>query len=115
MDHSGRRESVALLQSVEVGPGEWSRPTSAGEPPAPDPPGALQKILEAGEVPRDPVVTVVALQFLLECPVLIFDRQVQVLPAPRRQRLKRSLDSFTRGVAMKGFRVRVSSSLLAIA
>jgi len=67
---------------------------------SPDRSRFLQEFLETGEVTGDPIVRVVALQLLFERLVLDCDRLVQVLPAPVRERLERSLQAALRRLAL---------------
>ena len=99
VDHTGRGKTVMLLQPHELRPRQWFVPATPRQPSFPDPAGGPQKLLEAGIVTDDPIVTVMAFQLLRELLVLISNRQVQVLPAPRRQRVQRSLESALRRLA----------------
>src|SRR5271157_2984402 len=77
VDHTGRGKTVMLLQPHELRPRQRFVPATPRQPSFPDPAGGPQKLLEAGIVTDDPIVTVMAFQLLRELLVLIPNRQVQ--------------------------------------
>ena len=76
MDHSGARKTVALLQTKEFGPRHAAASAAPRQFASPYPPRCRQKSLKAGEVANDPVIPVVASQFLRELVVLLLDRKM---------------------------------------
>jgi hypothetical protein len=66
VDHTRFGEPVPSLQSQELWPRYRAGATTPRQPTFPDLLGALQEFLEAGEIPGDPVIPVVALQLLLQ-------------------------------------------------
>jgi hypothetical protein len=87
VDHSGSRKTVALLQTKEFCPRHFTVSASPRKLPSPDPSRCLSEFQEAVEVANDPVIPIVTSQFLRELLVLLLDREVQIFPAPFRQRL----------------------------
>ena len=75
---AGPGESVPSLQSQELRPRHHAGTATPRQPTFPDLLGPLQEFLEAGEIPGDPVIPVVALQLLLQRLVLNRDRFMPV-------------------------------------
>ena len=99
---SADRGPLGLEEDCIASPGEGILPTSlrrlgvAETAAVARSPRCLSEFQEAVEVANDPVIPVVASQFLRELLVLLLDREVQIFPAPFRQRLERPLESALR-------------------
>jgi hypothetical protein len=78
VDHSGGGKTVTLLQTRELGPCHVAVPVSPRRPTPANLSRSRPKFQEAGVVSSDPVIPVVASQFLRELLVLLHDRNVQV-------------------------------------
>ncbi len=84
MDDSGFGESVLPLQEQEFGPRHSAGTATPRQPTFPDLPSSLQEFLKAEEVAGDPVVTIVALQLLLQLLVLNKNRLTPIDSTPIR-------------------------------
>ncbi len=82
MDGCRVDEGVALLKSGEPGPRQPIPALAAAKPFPPQTPHLLPKSLQRNVVARDPVVSVVSAEFLIQCLVLLRNRAVSVEPAP---------------------------------
>lgn len=85
-----RHQRVLLEQPTKDRPGETPFPVAAVQPFPPEafhqPPQRLQPEI----IPRDAVVGIVTLKFLVQLPLLFANRQMPVPAAPVRHRPKRS-------------------------
>jgi hypothetical protein len=76
VDHPSTGKTVTLLQTKELGPRHITVSASPRQLASPDPSRSLPEFLEAVEVASNPIIPVVASQFLHELLVLFFDRSV---------------------------------------
>src|SRR5277367_6258257 len=91
---------VALQQLVQVVPGDSPPLGATPEPLAPDADDELAKTADRLGVPRDAEVPEVTSQLLYERLLLLPDRLVLMLPAPRGDPLQRSAETAGRGLAL---------------
>ena len=77
---------MSLLQTKELGPRHVAISAAPRQHASPDPSRFLPKFLEAEVVANDPVIPIVASQLLHELLVLLTVREMQIFPAPFRQR-----------------------------
>jgi hypothetical protein len=78
VNHTSEGKTVTLLQTTELGPRHLTGSASPRLLASPDLSRSLPEFLEAVVVSNDPVIPVVASQFLHELLVLFRDRSVQI-------------------------------------
>src|SRR4029077_20549036 len=100
MDPPRPGQRVMLQQQREGGPGHAAMPITAGQPQPPEPTHRVPEPLQRRKVARDPEVTVVPVQLLTQCLVLVRDGPMSVPPTPRSDLLERAPKAVRHGLPL---------------